>query len=98
VVVQALKARAECSLLFYVFDLENRDGPGGMRCTQLNTRAELHTAGPVYDNVFWHNALFHGPVDGQTVVRFRNLSAFDTGFGRLEPLEAGSPDRSQAQG
>jgi len=87
VVVQALRAKAECSLLFYVFDLVDQSNVGKLRCIQMNGRAELHTVGPVYENVWWHNALFHGPVDGQTVVRFRHISSYETGFGRLEPMD-----------
>lgn len=83
-VVRALRVRPDCSLLFYVFDLHDQSEIGRLRCTQLHCHAEIHADGPVYDNVWWHNALFHGAVDGHVVLAFRHLSSHDTGFGRLE--------------
>ena len=56
------------------------------RCLELHCRAELHQSGPVYDNVWWHNTLFHGKDDGCVVARFRHLASFDTRFGRLEAV------------
>jgi hypothetical protein len=81
--VEALRADPRCALVFHVFDLEEEGESGGMRCLQLECEAELHTRGPVYDNVYWHNAVFHGHVDDHTVVRFRHRRAWDTRFGGL---------------
>jgi hypothetical protein len=84
----ALGAAPDCSLLFYVFDLEDRSRIGRLRCVQLHCRAEVHRDGPVFDNVWWHNTLFHGPADDQVVVRFRHQVSYETGFGRLERVQA----------
>jgi hypothetical protein len=40
----------------------------------------------VYDNVWWHNALFHGKVEDNVVVRFRHQGSYDTLFGGLEAV------------
>jgi hypothetical protein len=85
-VVEALGDAPECSLLFYVFDLEEKSRIGRMRCLQYHARAELHRAGPIYDNVWWHNTLFHGPADDHVVVRFAHRATYDTTFGRLESV------------
>lgn len=85
-VVRALQADPTCSLLFYVFDLEDKSEVGRFRCLQLDGLAELHAAGPVYDNVWWHNTLFHGKAEGQLVVRFRHRRTWDTRFGMLEEV------------
>ena len=85
--VKGLRAERRCALLFYVFDLDDRTEEGKFRCVQVNCRAELHDAGPLYDNVWWHNALFHGKVDGHVMVRFRHESSFDTRFGALDRLD-----------
>jgi hypothetical protein len=84
-VVRALRLRPECSLLFYVFDLHDQSEIGRLRCTQLHCVAEIHADGPVYENVWWHNTLFHGAADGHVVIAFRHLSSHDTGFGALDP-------------
>ena len=42
--------------------------------------------GPVYDNVWWHNTLFHGPAEDHVVIHFQHLASWDTRFGRLEPV------------
>jgi hypothetical protein len=86
--VRALRAERRCALLFYVFDLDDRTEEGRFRCLQVNCRAELHDAGPLYDNVWWHNALFHGKVDGHLMVHFRHESSFDTRFGALDRVDA----------
>jgi hypothetical protein len=39
-----------------------------------------------YDNVWWHNALFHGAADGARGRACRCESAYDTRFGGLEAL------------
>jgi hypothetical protein len=85
--VRALRATPRCALLFYVFDLDDRTEEGKFRCIQVNARAELHDSGPLYDNVWWHNALFHGKVDGHAMVHFRHESSFDTRFGSLDRLD-----------
>ena len=85
--VVALRADARCALVFHVFDMDDRSEVGRLRCLQLNCRAELHEAGPVYDNVWWHNALFHGKVEDNVVVRFRHQDSWDTQFGGLVQVE-----------
>lgn len=87
-VVQALRANATCSLLFYVFDLDNRTEEGRFRCLQMNGHAELHPSGPLYDNVWWHNAVFHGKLDDQVMVRFVHSNTYDTKFGGLDAVDA----------
>lgn len=77
----ALRAEPRCALVFHVFDTEDQTEVGRLRCLQVNCRAELHGSGPVYDNVWWHNALFHGMVEDHVVVRFRHQSTYDTQFG-----------------
>jgi hypothetical protein len=82
--VLALRADPRASLVFYVFDLAEKGEVGRFRCLQLDVRAEVTTSGPVFDNVWWHNTLFHGKADGCAVVRFRHQRSFDTRFGGLE--------------
>ena len=79
--VDALRAEPRCALVFYVFDLTEKSEVGRFRCLNLDARAEVLTSGPVYDNVWWHNALFHGPVDEHVVIHFRHEDTFDTRFG-----------------
>lgn len=86
-VVQALRANPSCALLFYVFDLDNRTEEGRFRCLQLNCHAEVHDGGPLFDNVWWHNAVFHGKLDDQVMLRFLHRSTYDTRFGGLEAVE-----------
>jgi hypothetical protein len=85
-VVTALRVDPRCALLFYVFDLDDRSEEGRFRCLQVNCRAEVYEDGPLFDNVWWHNAVFHGKLDDQAMIRFRHQSTFDTRFGALEPL------------
>jgi len=87
-VVRALRATPSCALLFYVFDLDDRTEEGRFRCLQLNCRAELYEDGPLFDNVWWHNAIFHGKLDEQVMVRFVHQSTYDTRFGALDPVDA----------
>jgi hypothetical protein len=82
--VRALRADPTCALLFYVFELDDSAVERRFRCWQVNCRAELHSDGPIYDNVWWHNALFHGKLDGHVVVRFVHRDTYDTRFGTLE--------------
>lgn len=84
--VKALRADPRCALLFHVFDMSNTAPGGAIRCQQLACRAELLTEGPVHDNVWWHNTLFHGPAEGHVVVHFQHERSFDTRFGRLEVM------------
>lgn len=85
-IVRALSADPRCQLLFYVFDLMDRTPVGRFRCLQLDCEAELHRSGPVWENVWWHNTLFHGKLDGSVVVRFRHLATHDTAFGKYDRL------------
>ncbi len=82
--VVALRAEPRCSLVFYVFDLNDKSEVGRFRCLQVDCHAEIHISGPVYDNVWWHNTLFHGKDDGAVVIRFRHRRTLDTSFGGLE--------------
>jgi len=84
--LRALRASPSCALLFYVFDLDDRTEEGRFRCVQVNPIAELHERGALFDNVWWHYALFHGKVDGHVVVQFVHQSTYDTGFGALEAV------------
>jgi hypothetical protein len=84
--VEALRVEPRCALVFYVFDLEDRSEIGRLRCVQVNAHAEVLREGPVYDNVWWHNTLFHGMADDHVVIHFRHERSFDTRFGRLEAL------------
>jgi hypothetical protein len=84
--VRALAADPTCALVFYVFELDERPDLERFRSLQINCRAEILAAGPVYENVRWHYALFHGLVDGWVVVQFRHEDSFDTRFGVLEPI------------
>jgi hypothetical protein len=70
--------------VFYVFDLDDSSEERRFRCLQVNCRAEVLDDGPVFDNVWWHNAVFHGKLDDQVVVRFAHQSTYATGFGKLE--------------
>lgn len=83
-VVDALRADPRCALVFYVFDLTERSEIGRLRCIQMEAVASVHADGPVYDNVWWHNTLFHGPADGSVVVHMQHVRSWDTRFGRLE--------------
>lgn len=86
--VDALRAEPRCGLVFHVFDLEDKSEVGRLRCVHIDAEAEVLNEGPVFDNVWWHNALFHGPVDGCVVLRFRHRASYDTRFGRMEALVA----------
>lgn len=84
--VLALRADPRCSLVFYVFALDDRTEIGRFRCLQVDCEAEVLTEGPVYDNVWWHNTLFHGKAEESVVVRFVHRRTLDTRFGRLEEV------------
>lgn len=83
-VVRALRADPVCALIFYVFDLRERGEIGRFRCLQLGCRAQVLDAGPVYENVWWHNALFHGTTEAHVVLHFEHQETWDTRFGRFE--------------
>jgi hypothetical protein len=85
-VVQALRAQPSCALVFYVFDLGDKSEVGRFRCLQLDVEAEVLERGPIFDNVWWHNTLFHGKTDGTVVVHFRHVGSWDTRFGALQAL------------
>ncbi len=87
IAVRALRADPVCALLFYVFDLDDRTEEGRFRCLQVDCRAELHESGPLFDNVWWHNAVFHGKLDDQVMIRFVHMRTWDTKFGGLEAME-----------
>jgi hypothetical protein len=84
--LDALRSEPRCGLVFHVFDLGDETDVGKTRCLHLDAHAEVLREGPVYDNVWWHNALFHGVADGHVVVHFRHERSFDVRFGALEPL------------
>jgi hypothetical protein len=84
--VRALRADPDCALVFYVFDLDDRTEEGRFRCLQVDCRADIHRDGPLFENVWWHNAVFHGKLDAQVMVRFVHRTTFDTRFGGLEEL------------
>jgi hypothetical protein len=85
-VVDALRADPRCALLFYVFELEDQSELHRFRCLQIEAVAEVLREGAIYENVWWHNALFHGTTDGCVAIRFSHLGAADTSFGRWEEL------------
>src|SRR5690606_406008 len=85
--VAALAAESRCQLLFYVFDLVDRSPLGRLRCLSVDCEAELLRSGPVFDNVWWHNALFHGPVDDAVVMRFHHRASYDSAFGRHDRVD-----------
>ncbi len=84
--VAALRLDPSCALVFYVFELEATAEVARYRCVQMSCRAELHATGPIYDNVWWHNTLFHGMVDDHLVVRFRHERSDVTAWGGFTPL------------
>lgn len=87
VLATGLRAAPECALVFHVFDLDSRAPGVPVRCQQLFCTSELHVDGPVYENAWRHNALFHGLVDDHVVVRFRHRHSFEGHFGRWERFE-----------
>jgi hypothetical protein len=87
-VVRALRAEPRCALLFYVFDLLDSSEMGRFRCIQASCRAEALDSGPVYDNVWWHNTLFHGKAWECVVLHFHHEASHDTRFGGLGEVAA----------
>ncbi|MFO0688340.1 MAG: hypothetical protein U0900_06505 [Myxococcota bacterium] len=86
--VEALRAERRCSLVFNVFDTDAPDRLGHPRCHQLDCFADVLEEGPVYENVWWHNTLFHGKADGHVVIHFKHDRSFDTRFGGLTALRS----------
>jgi hypothetical protein len=84
--VAALRLDPRCALVFYVFELEATSEEARHRCVQMSCRAEIHTAGPIYDNVWWHNTLFHGMVDDHVAVRFVHERSDATAWGTFTPI------------
>ena len=87
-IVDALRAQSACALVFYVFDLLDKSETGRFRCLHVDCQAEVLSAGPVYDNVWWHNTLFHGPADEHVVIRFSHRATWDTRFGAMDEVAA----------
>jgi hypothetical protein len=86
--VLALRANPACALVFNVFETGSaRGGAASVRCTQIDARADVLEAGPVFENVWWHNTLFHGKADDHVVVHFRHERSWDTRFGGFVPLD-----------
>ena len=86
--VEALRSEPRCSLVFNVFDTDAPDRLGNPRCNQLDGSVDVLASGPVYENVWWHNTLFHGKADGHVVLHFKHERSFDTRFGGLSALRS----------
>jgi hypothetical protein len=84
--VEALRAERRSSLVFNVFDTDAPDRLGIPRCNQIDCSVDVLESGPVYDNVWWHNTLFHGKADGHVVLHFKHERSFDTRFGGFSAL------------
>lgn len=84
--VQSLLADPRCSLLFYVFNLQAQGGVDRFRCLQLDCEAEVLEKGAVFENVWWHNTLFHGKAAGSVAIHFHHRKTFDTRFGDLQTV------------
>jgi hypothetical protein len=86
--VKALRAEPSCSLVFNVFEPSEPAEIGSPRCTQIEAAVDVLESGPVYENVWWHNTLFHGPADEHVVLHFKHRRSWDTRFGGLQALRA----------
>ncbi len=86
--VDALRAEPRCSLVFNVFDGSAPDRLGNPRCNQIDCFVDVLESGPIYDNVWWHNTLFHGNADGHVVLHFKHERSFDTRFGQFSALRS----------
>jgi hypothetical protein len=84
--LRALAAEPLCQLVFYVFDLQERSTVGRYRCLSVEAIAEAHHSGEVYENVWWHNTLFHGKMEGAVVVQFHHQATYDTSWGQHDRL------------
>lgn len=80
-VVHSLRAESRCSLMFYVFNLDRQADLERFRCLQIDVRADVLRGGPIYENVWWHNTLFHGKAENSVVVHFRHEQTIDTAWG-----------------
>ena len=83
-VVHSLRAEPRCSLLFYVFNLERQTELDRFRCIQIDARAEVLRSGPLFENVWWHNTLFHGKAEHSVVIHFRHVRSVDTAWGGFQ--------------
>lgn len=84
--VDALVADPRCALVFNVFSTDDPDSLGNPRCNQLDCVVDVLEEGEVYDNVWWHNTLFHGMADEHVVLHFKHQRSWDTRFGGLQAL------------
>lgn len=84
--VTALRAEPQCALVFNVFEAATTEKIFNPRCQQIDAVVDVHEDGPVYDNVWWHNTLFHGMADDHVVLQFRHQKSWDTRFGTLQAL------------
>ena len=84
--VRALRVDPQCALVFHVFESHVKEKIFNPRCQQIDAIAELHEEGPVFENVWWHNTLFHGMADDHVVVGFRHQKSWDTRFGTFQLL------------
>jgi len=79
--VEALRSDPTCSLIFNVFEISDPDALGNPRCTQVDCIVEILSEGEIFENVWWHNTLFHGKADEQVVLRFVHRRSWDNRFG-----------------
>ncbi|HPG27044.1 MAG: hypothetical protein H6748_04575 [Spirochaetaceae bacterium] len=86
--VDALRAEARCSLVFNVFETADPFDLGKPRCNQLDCLAEVLDRGPVYENVWWHNTLFHGKADEHVVLHFHHQRSWDNRFAGQQALRS----------
>lgn len=86
--VDALRADPRCSLVFNVFDTDAENRLGNPRCQQLDCFVDVLESGAVFENVWWHNTLFHGKADGHVVLHFKHDRSFDTRFGGFSALRS----------
>lgn len=84
--VDALEAEPKCTLSFNVFNPEEPQAIGGPRCQQLDCVVDVLSEGDVYENVWWHNTLFHGMADEHVVLHFKHQRSWDTRFGGIQAL------------
>jgi hypothetical protein len=84
--VDALKAEPKCTLSFNVFAPEDPKTIGAPRCQQLDCTVDILSDGPVYENVWWHNTIFHGMSDEHVVLHFKHQRSWDTRFGGIQAL------------
>lgn len=83
-VVHSLRAESRCSLLFYVFNLDKQTELDRFRCMHIDARAEVLRKGPVFENVWWHNTLFHGKAENSVVIHFRHQRTIETAWGGFQ--------------